>query len=184
MKIISDHEILTRLEKSGYSIEQDDQQVIIRRRFKISLYFWAYGILFCLYLLVNTPNPVNITVGLTIALIGMLFYYYNTVSYMLIDIKEANLVYRKGLLRISKYTKFSDVENIELKTYDVSGSTSPFKKSNRDYIAEVRLTLTEGFALELFSIEADNPEDLRFMKTVFEALAASTGFTIKIVKAQ
>jgi hypothetical protein len=83
---------------------------------------------------------------------------------------------------MNKYASFKEVKMLELKTYNVSGSASPFKKSNRDYIAEIRLIMNKGLPLELISIEKDAPEDLSFTSTIHAALSQYAGFTPKITR--
>ena len=78
---------------------------------------------------------------------------------------------------------FNEVKSLELKTYDVPASASPFKKSNREHIAEIRLNMARGLPVDVISIEKDSPEDLAFVTTLFDELVKFSGLEPKVTQA-
>ena len=95
---------------------------------------------------------------------------------MHIDTMAHGLYYKKGLLRVNQYKNFSEVRCLEFITYDVPASASPFKKTNREFIAEIRLILDKGIPLDIFHFEKYSKDELDFARVIFDETVKFTGF--------
>ena len=175
-------ELAESLKKFGYRVEISDEQLKIFRKFRIPLFIWAVLVVFLLYLIPYPPKSTNLLVGTAGIFLGLMLYYRNVASQIIIDKKSDVIFYKKGLFRISIYKKFRDVKELGLITYDVPTSASPFKKGTREYIADIRLRWQNGGSVELCNFENRSKEEVNIAQTIFKVIVDFTDFSAVIEK--
>jgi hypothetical protein len=163
------------LNKFGYQIEFTEDKLTIIRKMKMPLFFWAYIILFILFLVTSGFNAINFAFGLIIFLLILVLYFRNTASQVIIDRKAESIIFKKGILRRKHYKRYNEVKALELKMYDVPASASPFEKSNREYIAEIRLVLPTGLPVDLLNLENRDSEKIEMATAIHQDIIAFSG---------
>ena len=116
-------------------------------------------------------------------LIAILVFYFRSMAMLIvINRKSLSFILKQGLFRREKYKNFSEIKSLELKTYDVPASASPFEKSNREYIAEIRLLFNHNETVDLMNFERRSSDEILVSQEVFELIQSFTGIKSEINK--
>ena len=160
--------LIEKLRAFGYSLEFTDDNLVINRSIKVPLFIWAYIIIGLLFLIATSFTTTKIVFGVLMLLLIIILFFRNMAFEVIIDKKSATVNLRKGIFKVSKHISFNEIKSLELKTYDVPTSASPFEKTNREFIAEIRLLPKQGIPVDLMNFERRSAEEISFAKDIFE----------------